>query len=152
MYSNYGLPVPERGSYNFRPQYESNKEGAYHWNESIHPEVNASEEFKYNEKQSQSYLNNGFGIVLTNNMDGIVRGTAALVSLSNQKENKSILNDKSASCFSFKKGVSSQKYPSSLMGSIALLNQLFLDAYWHQKTGNTTNLSFNAFNLSLIHI
>ena len=146
LYSNYGLPVPERGAYNFRPQYESNKEGAYHWNESIHPEVNASEDFRYNKKQSQSYLNNGFGIVLTNNMDGIARGTAALVSLSNQKENKSILNDKSASCFSFKKGVSSQKYPSSLMGSIALLNQLFLDAYWHQKTVNTTNLSFNAFN------
>ena len=45
--------------------------------------------------------------------------------------------------FSFKKGVSMQKYPSSLMGSIALLKQLFLDAYWYQNSNNTTNLSFN---------
>ena len=69
-------------------------------------------------------------------------------------EQKSILLEKSASFFSFKKGVSNQRYPTSLMGSVALLKQLFLDAYWHQNTNKTTNISFNAFNdqINLPHI
>ena len=96
----------------------------------------------------------GFGIVLSHQQDGIARGTACLVSLSDEKEQKSILSEKSASCFSFKKGASRQKYPSSLMGSISLLKQLFLDSYWYQNSNKTTNLSFNAFNqqMGLPHI
>ena len=39
LYSNYGLVPREKGEYSYRPQYESKKEGAYHWNESIHPEI-----------------------------------------------------------------------------------------------------------------
>ena len=33
--SDYGLPKAKKGKYNYRPQYESNKAGAYHWNEAI---------------------------------------------------------------------------------------------------------------------
>ena len=154
LYSDYGLTKPQRGEYVYRPQYESKKEGPYHWNEAIHPEINAAEEFKYNKKQASDYLNSGFGIVLSHQQDGIARGTACLVSLSDEKEQKSILSEKSASCFSFKKGASRQKYPSSLMGSISLLKQLFLDSYWYQNSNKTTNLSFNAFNqqMGLPHI
>ena len=125
LYSNYGIKTPERGSYNYRPQYESNKEGAYHWNEAIHPEIHAFESFKYDKKQAEEYRGLGFGVVLSHSSDGIVRGTGTLVSLSDEKEQKSMMSAKSASYFSFNKGVSSQKYPSSLMGSIALLKQLF---------------------------
>ena len=154
LYSSYGLPKTLRGEYNYRPQFESKKEGAYHWNESIHPEINASEKFKYNEKQAKHYLSSGFGVVLTHHQDGISRGTACLVSLSEEIEEKSIISEKAASCFSFKKGVSRQKYPNSLMGSVALINQLFLDAYWYKNAKKTTNLSFNAFNknIELPHI
>ena len=127
LYSDYGLTKPQRGEYVYRPQYESKKEGPYHWNEAIHPEINAAEKFKYNKKQASDYLNSGFGIVLSHQQDGIAIGTACLVSLSDEKEQKSILSEKSASCFSFKKGASRQKYPSSLMGCISLLNQLFID-------------------------
>ena len=101
----------------------------------------------------KNYLNSGFGVVLTHHQDGIVRGTGCLVSLSEEMEQKSILMEKSASFFSFKKGVSNQRYPTSLMGSVALLKQL-LDAYWYQNTNKTTNLSFNAFNeqINLPHV
>ena len=93
-------------------------------------------------------------VVLSHSTDGIVRGTGTLVSLSDEKEQKSMMSAKSASYFSFHKGVSSQKYPSSLMGSIALLKQLFLDSYWYENTQKTTNISFNEFNnqLGLTHI
>ena len=146
LYSDYGLPKAKRGEYNYRPQYESKKNGAFHWNEAIHPEINSAEQFVYNNKQAENYINSGFGVVLSHKQDGISRGTAVLVSLANQKEQKILINDKAASCFSFRKGVSMQKYPTSLMGSIALLKQLFLDSDWHKNSNNTTNLSFNAFN------
>jgi len=55
LYSNYGLVAAEKGEYSYRPQYESKKEGAYHWNEAIHPEINAVDGFRYNEKQSKNY-------------------------------------------------------------------------------------------------
>ena len=154
LYSNYGLATPKKGEYSYRPQYESNKEGAYHWNEAIHPEIDAADRFQYNNKEATNYINSGFGVVLTHQQNGIARGTACLVSLSDEREQKSIISAKTASCFSFRKGVSRQKYPTSLMGSIALLKQLFLDSYWYQNSGKTTNLSFNAFNnqLELPHI
>ena len=59
-----------------------------------------------------------------------------LVSLSNKSENQNLLIESAASFYSFKKGISNQKNPSSLMGSIALIRQTLLDAEWHnnQKT------------------
>ena len=154
LYSDYGLPKPEKGNYNWRPQYKSSKEGSFHWNESIHPELNSSEQFSGNEKNSKKYLNNGFGVVLSHVIDGISRGSACLVSLSNEIDQKNMITPIAASCFSFKKGVSSQKYPTSLMGSYALLKQLFLDVYWYKENGKSNNLSLNAFinQLSLPHI
>ena len=101
MYSNYGVVTPVKGEYSYRPQYESKKEGGYHWNESIHPEIKkAADGFIYNEKQNKNYLNSGFGVVLTHHQDGIwLRGTGCLVSLSNEMEQKSILSWKNLSHF-----------------------------------------------------
>ena len=154
IYSDYGLEKIKKGEYNYRLQYKSNKDGAFHWNEAIHPEIDACEKFVVDAEGVEKYLNSGFGIVLTHQKDGISRGTAALVSLSSEPEEQSMIVDKSASVFSFKKGTSKQKYPSSLMGSIALLRQLFLDAEWYKNSKKSNNLSYNAFNdqLSLPHI
>ena len=44
-----------------------------------------------------------------------------------------ILTDRAAAGFSFNKGTSTQDYPGSLMGSIALLRQTYLDADWNQR-------------------
>ena len=154
LYSDYGIDKAKEGSYSYRPQYKSNKDGAYHWNEAIHPEINASKKFNIDIKQAEKYLNSGFGVVLTHQADGLVRGTATLVSLSNSTEQECIIKDQAASVFSFKKGVSKQRYPSSQMGAIALIKQLFLDAEWYKSSKKNTNLSLNAFNnhIDLPHI
>ena len=145
LYSDYGLPKAKKGKYNYRPQYESKKSGAYHWNQAIHPEVNASEEFSSNTKEAESYLSNGFGTVLTHIQDGLLRGTSTFVCLSKKTDNENILINHGAAWYSFRKGVSSQKSPSSLMGSIALIRQNFLDAEWYKNQNDQTNLSYNAF-------
>ena len=91
--------------------------------------MNAAELFKVNAEQAKAYRALGFGAVLTQQPDGIMRGTAALVSLnSDRKENEVLLLDRAASGLSFDKGSFTQDYPSSLMGSIALLRQTYLDA------------------------
>ena len=144
LYSDYGLAKVSSGKYNYRPQYESSKAGAYHWNEAIHPEINAGKEFFTNEDKAKTYLENGFGTVLTHSQDGILRGKGAFVALSNKSANENLLLNDGASFFSFKKGVSRQKNPSSLMGSIALIRQTFLDTEWYQEQKKQTNLSYEA--------
>ncbi|MGI4736018.1 MAG: amidohydrolase family protein [Janthinobacterium lividum] len=150
IFTSYGVPevkTPERrGRRDAGPQFDSQKAGAYDWNQAIHPEVNAAELFKANAEQAKAYRQLGFGAVLTQQPDGIMRGTAALVSLnSERKENEVILLDKAAAALSFDKGTSPQDYPSSLMGSIALLRQSYLDAQWNAANPRREqNLSLQA--------
>jgi imidazolonepropionase-like amidohydrolase len=145
LYSDYGLPNTKKSKYNYRPQYKSKKSGAYHWNQAIHPEINASEEFSADAKSAKKYLSNGFGSVLTHAKDGILRGSAAFVVLSEKTDNENVLVKNCASFYSFKKGLSTQKNPTSLMGSIALIRQTFLDAEWYKSQKTQTNISYDAF-------
>ncbi|MBA9076250.1 amidohydrolase family protein [Rufibacter quisquiliarum] len=147
-YSNYGLPAVSRQavSYGSPPQAESKKEGAYNWNQAIRPETNAVELFKVDNKAADDLRKLGYGAVLSVHQDGIARGTAALVSLANKRENQVILLDKAASALSFDRGSSTQEYPNSLMGAIALLRQTYLDAQWNlQNPDKEQNLSLKAF-------
>lgn len=149
MFSAYGLPEvkPERRNWRAAPQMESTKEGAYNWNEAIRPETNAVELFTVDNKKADELRKQGFGAVLAVHRDGIARGTATLVTLANKRENEVILVDKAAGALSFDKGTSKQDYPNSLMGSIALLRQTYLDAQWNaQNPGKEQNISLKAFS------
>ncbi len=146
LYTDYGVPKAKKGTYSYRPQYESNKAGAYHWNEAIHPEINASTNFENDSEKAAPYLKNGFGAVLTHTQDGIFRGSACFVLLSKKSNQENLIIDQAASIYSFNKGVSKQKYPSSLMGSIALIRQSLLDAEWYSTQNNQTNLSYIAYD------
>ncbi|SFH20465.1 amidohydrolase family protein [Pontibacter chinhatensis] len=148
MYSDYGLPEVkvERRNWRAAPQMESTKQGAYNWNEAIRPETNAVELFKVDAKKADELRKQGFGTVLTVHRDGIARGTAALVTLAEKRENEVVLKDKAAAALSFDKGTSKQDYPNSLMGSVALLRQTYLDAQWNaQNPQKEQNISLRAF-------
>ena len=88
------------------------------------------------------------GAVVCVNRDGIVRGTAAMMLLGNGRENDLMLKDRVAAEYSFDKGSSTQDYPSSLMGAIALLRQTYYDAQWYKSGGyrKEYNISLDAFN------
>jgi len=146
LYSNYGLQNPKTAVSDYRPQYESNKKGAYNWNQAIHPEKNAAHGFQHNNKKMLEYLEMGFGSLASHSQDGIFRGSGLFTLLSNSKENKDILKDNIATFYSFKKGSSKQRYPTSLMGSIALIKQTLLDAEWHENTNGNSNISLSAYN------
>ena len=143
--TQYGLPKTAEREHSNRPQYTSKKEGAFHWNQAIHPEIIAANNFS-NNKKAKDFRSIGFGTVLTHHKDGIARGTGCLVLLSEEKEHQNILIKNAAAHYSFSKGNSSQKYPTSLMGSIALLRQTYLDAEWYGQGVEDINYSFEAFN------
>ncbi|HEY1039077.1 MAG TPA: amidohydrolase family protein, partial [Bacteroidia bacterium] len=150
LYCDYGMPDVKPGGRGWgAPQMETNTKGAYGWNQAVKPEVEAFKLFTTNEKQADDLRRLGFGLALTSQKDGIVRGSGALVALTNNKENENVVIDKAAAFYSFKKGTSSQDYPSSLMGSIALLRQTYLDAEWYKsQPANKAeyNISLEAFN------
>ncbi len=144
--SNYGLVKQASKEHSYRPQYDSKKQGAFHWNEAIHPEIIAANNFKNDSKEAGTYRKIGFGTVLTHQQNGIARGTGGLLLLSDKKEHQNILIKNASAHYSFNKGNSRQKYPTSLMGSIALLRQTFLDAEWYEQDVEDINYSFEAFN------
>ncbi len=150
IYTDYGEQMPKRESTGPFSGYQmvSNKKGAYGWNQAIVSERDASQSFNVNESKAKEYRGAGFGTVLTHVPDGIARGTGLVVSLANQKENKVILKERASAHYSFDKGSSTQDYPGSLMGSIALLRQTFLDAAWYKTKPATegVNLSLQAWN------
>ncbi|SVE40238.1 uncharacterized protein METZ01_LOCUS493092, partial [marine metagenome] len=80
--TQYGLPKTVDREQAYRPQYESKKEGAFHWNQAIHPEIIAADNFQNDNKKAKDFRSIGFGTVLTHQKDGIIRGTGGLVLLS----------------------------------------------------------------------
>ncbi len=153
LYADYGMPAQQqtsggmgRGGGGFgQAQLTSNQKGAFGWNQAIRADVHAAHLFVTDDTKAKSMRDNGFGTVLTHQKDGIARGTGALVSLANLKENWVILKDKASAHYSLNKGSSTQSYPSSMMGNISLLRQTYLDAEWYKN-----NAEKEGVNLSLI--
>jgi imidazolonepropionase-like amidohydrolase len=143
LYAQYGLPPAQAAGKPSEqyPQMLSNKQGAYSWNEALKPEYQAAQHFQPETKKADEWRKQGFGLALTHSMDGLARGTGALVFLGDQSAHEMILKPQAAALFSFNKGVSTQGYPSSLMGIIALLRQTYYDALWYAQ--NTPDREYN---------
>lgn len=158
IYTDYGIATPTRdgaggrgaGGFNFNApaQITSNTKGAYGWNQAIKPETDASKVFAVDEAKAKALRESGFGTVLTHVKDGIARGTGTVVTLANDNENLVMVKERASAHYSFSKGTSTQSYPSSVMGSIALLRQTYLDAQWYKNkpAKEGINLSLQAWN------
>lgn len=151
-YSDYGILVTQRsaGAFNFAApaQLTSAQKGPYGWNQALKTEVDAYALFNVDDSKAKPYRELGFGTVLTHQKDGIARGTGTVVTLADKKENLVVVKEKASAHYSFSKGTSTQSYPSSLMGSIALLRQTYLDADWYKSrpAGEGSNLTLKAWN------
>jgi len=150
VYSSFGIETPKSKGAGFRqnPQYDSKRKG-YYWNEHIRPETKALDNFKFDDKKAKELRKAGFGVVNTHLQGGIVRGNGILITLNSKGTNADrLLDENSAQYLSFSKSkLSNQAYPTSLMGAMALIRQLYYDADWYAK-GNvkTKDLSIEALN------
>lgn len=146
IYTSFGVKNPERGGNG--PRYGASRSGFY-WNDHVMPEQDVMDSFNYDSKSASELHQLGFGVVNTHMPDGIVRGTGALIALNNDADNAiRIIDGETSQHFSFSKSVKSrQSYPSSIMGSMALLRQMYNDAKWYAG-GNvdTKDLSLEALN------
>lgn len=133
LFTSYGLPEVEksrRGGFGGAEQTYSKTKGAYNANEAIRSQYNAADQFTINTKEAEELRKSGFGAVMTSQVDGLARGTGAFVTLNEKNDNTALLKQKVSANYSFEKGSSSQTYPISLMGFIALLRQTYMDAEW----------------------
>ncbi|MFD2567551.1 amidohydrolase family protein [Pseudotenacibaculum haliotis] len=140
IYSDFGVKKPQRPrGGGQRPQYDAARKG-YYWNDHIRPETDASNSFAFDGRKAKDLVKAGFGVVNTHMHDGIVRGNGVLVALNaNSSDAYRVLDKRSAQYLSFSKSVQSrQSYPTSRMGAMALLRQMYLDADWYAG-GNAKN-------------
>ncbi|MBI5266416.1 MAG: amidohydrolase family protein [candidate division Zixibacteria bacterium] len=137
-YTDYGLPVdpqpvgPRWGG-DRGPQLEGKRIGCNAWNDAIHAERAWVSQFQPDQKIAETYLKQGITAVQSAKMDGIFRGRSFVTLLGEGLPNDLVIKPYSLQFASFDKGTSTQDYPSSLMGSIALVRQMFLDVDWYRK-------------------
>lgn len=125
--------------------FESGKAGAYGWNEAIRPENTAKTTFAVDRQRGEELKKIGFGAVQSVVRDGIARGTSVVATLGDARENEVILVPDAGAHYSFSKGSAQTSYPSSLMGTIALLRQTYYDSEWYTKQQEEYNISLEAF-------
>ena len=149
VYSKFGVEQPKKKPGGGRTaQYDSSREGFY-WNDHVMPENNAIQKFKYDDKKAVALRKAGFGVVNSHIHDGVVRGTGVLVALNGKESDaQRILDEKSAQYLSFSRSIiKNQSYPTSLMGAMALLRQLYSDAKWYAAgNSDTKDRSLEALN------
>lgn len=134
--SSIGMPEVKRPK-------DKVRKGAVHWNYSIHPEEDAASSYSFEEKAAEEMINKGFGFAVTRNDNGVAQGTGTLVAMHNSEEAR-MTTENIPAYFSFSRGKTPQEYPSSQMGSIALLRQAFYDANWYENNREELNLSYEA--------
>ncbi len=121
LYTHYGIPGDSQ---------ENSGTGSQHWNPSVRAGVEAAKLFKPDEDTAADMRKHGFTAVVTYPREGIFRGSGALVLLEDTEPNRTVILDNVAQSLSFS---GTGGYPRSLMGSIALIRQTFLDAGWYRR-------------------
>ncbi len=120
MFSKVGLKAVETAS-----------GGAKHWNPNVHPENHAANLYQVDKKAIQELRAIGFTTALALPNEGILSGAGTLVNLGGGKPIENFLKGQVAQHIRFRPA--RHGYPVSLMGSIALIRQTFLDAGWYHS-------------------
>jgi imidazolonepropionase-like amidohydrolase len=145
-YSNFGLPKTEArprtpgqaGAQPAPPQRSEPAGGADNWNKQVHAQNNAAEMFTPNKDEAKKLRELGFTVALTAPTKGIFRGSSALVMLGDDSPNKGLIKNRVGQHFTFETSGSfdDPSYPNSLLGAIALVRQMILDARWYEQAQN----------------
>ena len=138
LHTDFGIKKPKRIQTSGRSAEYSPKRKGYYWNDHILSDYNSIKDYNYNKDVAAKMRKIGFGVVNSHRKNGIHRGTSVLIALNDfANDGERILSDKKAEHFSFSKSItSSQSYPGSIMGSMALIRQLYHDANWYNQGKN----------------
>lgn len=126
--------------------------GARHWNQAVRPEGMILDRLQLSNDNIKGFYNAGFTTASVSSHDGIFSGYASVISLHPGPVTPYIIEPRAAQTLGFEKGTSKTPYPTSLMGSIALLRQTFFDAVWYaesMKKKGTPTADIPEINVSL---
>src|SRR5690606_19584557 len=144
-YTQYGIEAAKPakpGSYRDAPVYKNERKGGNASNAAIHAEHSWVNQFKPDSKAAAELRKLGFTAAQSARFDGIFRGQAFVSALTEGLPNELILNPNGPQFMAFSKGSSKQSYPSSLMGSIALIRQTLSDANWYNQAYGKTDVRY----------
>ncbi len=147
--SSVGLPeLPKTTPFRWggKENLNSDLKGAYNSNEAIKASYEAAKDYTIDTKTHKKLRAAGFTVALSHRKDGIMRGTSVLSHLNDQAEEQNIINSQAAQHLSFDKGTSKQTYPVSLMGTVALIRQTWLDAQWYGQQNEMVDFDLAAIN------
>ncbi len=145
-YSHYGMPAALKPA-KPRDPYADNppppqpplpkQPGPAYWNPLVTPERDAATFYNGKSKDAEGLNGLGFTTVATFPGQGIFRGQGLLVNLNGKPINQATIETRIAQHVAFETArrdpnASSAPYPSSLMGSIALIRQALYDAQWYE--------------------
>src|SRR3954453_12400213 len=110
--------------------------GTRSWNPRVTPERRAADYLNLDKKGTKSLRDLGFTSALLVPGRGVFHGTSALINLQDADVDTMVVSPVVAQHIAFdfdRDGRDGDRgYPNSLMGSIALIRQSFLDASWYQ--------------------
>ena len=138
-YSDYGMPqaLPRTpGSVEAPAQRGGVAEaqrGPTHWNSEVVSQLNAADLFVPDAKTAEKLRSQGFTAALVVPPHGIFRGSSAVVSLGDGKPGELILRSPFAQHISLALERFAGRYPTSLMGLIALVRQTLYDSEWYRN-------------------
>jgi imidazolonepropionase-like amidohydrolase len=106
--------------------------GPTHWNPQVRAWFSTTSNAKDDSTRRTALRSLGFGAALAVPRQGIFRGTASVVSLSDAGLRDRVLRPDLAQAIGFNRSFQlGGMYPNSSMGTIALMKQTFMDAEWY---------------------
>ncbi len=97
------------------------------------PWVSAADELKPDDKRLESWRNVGFTSALTVPKGGIFPGQGAIVNLAGERPGEMVVKTPATLHLTFQSPGGFSGFPGSLMGVLAYLRQVFLDAAWYRQ-------------------
>ncbi len=138
--SDIGMPKPpaqppqQPGALTSPPARPEPQKGAAHWNAKVFADVTAHTEFQPDNRAAEKLRSQGFALAVTLPQRGVFRGNSALIHLGEGSATDLIVKPQVGQVIALEAtGGFLSGYPNSLMGTIALIRQTFLDADWYRK-------------------
>ena len=111
----------------------------------VHDDTKVSEILELDEESFKEFRDLGYGVVAVAPQGGIFRGQGAVFHTGAQKlGSANLLNDSIYSVLGFEvlgwSKLDGENYPLSMMGNVAFIRQIFLDADWYSRNSGDTSL------------
>ncbi|MFQ6615681.1 MAG: amidohydrolase family protein [Fidelibacterota bacterium] len=132
---SYLVATPPEKDQNGQPGHGAKEETTTeHWNPRVRPQRSALEDFEPDSDEMEALRRLGFTSAHVVPSGGIFRGSSALIHLGTWSRNSVISEDGPAQIIAFEHGGwGDTRVPNSLLGTVALIRQTFLDAQWYER-------------------